>query len=483
MDNYQQAAFILKSVKLLADKNSGNTPPLDVFSYWVISDVFDESGGPSGSYILGQTANGTLPFGSVFGLTTFQGMRKAAFNGFKMLNYLGPKRLAVSGGTGTADGVDAFAAMSANNDEVQVAVYNYYKTVNTTGSDDSVTVTVNNLPFTGQAYVTRFIVDNTHSNPYSVWTGQSKPTNPSESQWQAMRAAQHLALAQAVTQTTVSSSYSTTFTLPKQGSSLIIVGKARPLTGRDALVEMEGEDYDGQSGATKEESGDTSMGQSISVNSGGSVFFNSVDFRDAGVGSVQLRVKASSATTLELRQDSQTGTLLGTCSVASTGSSWATQTCNLTQTAGVHNLYVVSGGSVHLNWMKFQAGGGGQGTGGTGAGGQASGGSPPTGGTATGGTATGGTSVTSGGTSVATGGVAPATGGTTSATGGTGVGGASTSGGTGGGGSPETCNCRTTESGSGRTPGWLVALSLLFLRRARRSSQRMGRADETVLRS
>ena len=75
-----------------------------MFSYWVLSDVFDESSGPSGSYILGQ--GGNLPFGRVFGLMTFQGMRKAAFNAFKMLNYLGPKRLMSGGGTG-GDGVDA----------------------------------------------------------------------------------------------------------------------------------------------------------------------------------------------------------------------------------------------------------------------------------------------------------------------------------------------------------------------------------------
>ena len=81
MDNHWNAGFILKGVKLLSDKNQGDTPPLDVFSYWVLSDVFDESGGPSGSYILGQ--GGNLPFGRVFGLMTFQGVRKAAFNAFR----------------------------------------------------------------------------------------------------------------------------------------------------------------------------------------------------------------------------------------------------------------------------------------------------------------------------------------------------------------------------------------------------------------
>ena len=137
MDNHWNAGFILKGVKLLSDKNQGDTPPLDVFSYWVLSDVFDESGGPSGSYILGQ--GGNLPFGRVFGLMTFQGVRKAAFNAFKMLNYLGPRRLMSGGGTG-GDGVDAMATTSANGDELQILVYNFFATLNTTGSDE---VTVN----------------------------------------------------------------------------------------------------------------------------------------------------------------------------------------------------------------------------------------------------------------------------------------------------------------------------------------------------
>src|SRR5439155_9333361 len=122
MDNHWNAGFILKGVKLLADKDQGDTPPLDVFSYWVVSDIFDESGGPSGSYILGQ--GGNLPFARVFGLMTFQGVRKAAFNAFKMLSYLGPQRLMSGGGTG-GDGVDAMATTSASGDDLQSLVCNY----------------------------------------------------------------------------------------------------------------------------------------------------------------------------------------------------------------------------------------------------------------------------------------------------------------------------------------------------------------------
>jgi len=353
-DNHWNVGFILKGIKLLSDKNQGETAPLDVFSYWVASDVFDESGGPSNSYILSQ--GGNLPFGRVFGLMTFQGVRKAPFNAFKMLSYLGPKRLMSGGGT-SSDGVDGMATMSAGDDEIQILVYNYFATLNTTGSDD-VTVTVNNLPspLVGQeVFVTHFRVDETHSNPYSVWVGQDSPRNPTEAQWQAMRQAQHLALLQPVSKTTVTSTYTTTFSLPRQAASLVIIGRNRPLTGRNAFVEIEGEDYDGQSGATKQDSGDTTLGQSIVGNAGSHVYFENVDVSDTGATVVQLRVAAQSDATLELRADSQTGPLLGTCAVTATGGSWATQTCTLTQISGVvGRLFVVFTGTARLNWLKFQ---------------------------------------------------------------------------------------------------------------------------------
>jgi len=412
MDNHWNVGFILKAAKLLSDRNSGSTPPLSVFSYWVLSDVFDESGGPSGSYILGQHG-GQLPFGQVFGLMTFQGIRKAAFNAFKLLNYTGPVRLMSAGGTG-GDGVDAMATMSQAGDELQILVYDYYAKLNSSGSD-MVTINLSNVPSAmagKQVFVTQFVVDETHSNPYSVWTGQGKPTTPSETQLQALRAAQHLALMQPVSTTTLNTSYTTSFTMNRQSGTLLILGLERPVTGRNALAPMEGEDYDGQSGATKEDSNDTDLGQSISVTSGGSIFYDNVDLSDGGVGSVQMRVQAAAATNIEFHADSAAGTLVGKCAVAATGTMWATQTCTLTPATGVVKaLYVVFGGAARLNWLQFQAMGGGTGTGGisgttgtgggTGAGGgtvTGSGGSRASG---TGGNGAGGNSTGTGGSTTA----------------------------------------------------------------------------------
>ena len=439
MDSHANAPFILKSVKLLSDKNSGDTPPLDVFSYWVVSDVFGEHGKDADSYIMQQ--GGTLPFGSVFGLMTFQGIRKAAFNGFKMLNYLGTKRLQSSGGVG-GDGVDAIATKSDAEDEIQIILYSYFATIKTTGSDN-VTVNVSNLPpaLAGkEIFVTQFIVDETRSNPYSVWVKQGKPNSPTETQLQEMRKAQHLALLQPVSKKTVDTSFSTSFTLSRQAGTLIVLGLRRPLTGRNALVEIEGEDYDGQSGVsagqpgvTKEDSNDATLGQSISATTGSYVYFENVDYTDDGVASVQLRVKSQSDTTLELHADSPDGTLLAQCTVSSTANAWATQTCALGQPAtGVSRLYVVFGGALHLSWLKFQPQPGLPGTGGSGgavdvgAGGAADGAGGSAIGGADGSVSTGAGGITSGG------GVGGGTGGSGGSTR-TGSGG-SVSGGAGGGG-------------------------------------------------
>ena len=214
-------------------------------------------------------------------------------------------------------------------------------------------------------------MDETHSNPHRVWLGQSGPKNPSEAEWRAMRKAQHLALAQPVSRQVVDTSFSTSFTLNKQAGTLIILGRKRPLTGRNALVEIEAEDYDGQACATKEDSNDTSLGQSISVAGGGHVYFDNVDYTDDGVASVELRAKAQNDTTVELRADCPTGPLLGSCVVGSTANAWATQTCGLSWApTGVSRLYVLFGGAAHLNWLRFQPGGGVDG----GAGGSADGG-------------------------------------------------------------------------------------------------------------
>jgi xylan 1,4-beta-xylosidase len=494
MDSHANAPFILKSVKLLADQVQGDKPPLSVFAYWVVSDVFGEYGSDAGSYI--EQQGGTLPFGSVFGLMTYQGVRKAAWNAFKMLDLTGTKRLAVTGGSGNGDGVDAMATINADNSEVAIIVYNYYQAIGSTGAAANVTVNVNNLPFAGSnIFVTKFGIDAEHSNPYGVWVSQGKPTAPNEPQWQAMRQAQHLALLTPVETEAGAATYSTTLTLPRQGAAMILLGKKRPVTGRDGLEEIEAEDYDGHGGVTKEESGDTSMGQSIAANASTFVNFYNVDFSDSGVDNVELRVNTQGAAILELRSG-QGGPLISACLVPHTGGMWTTQNCELTHTTGVHNLYANFSNALRLNSMKFKLGEGGGGMGGmggmagmagsggmviggaggvmtAGAGGMPSGGTPSIGGaggtTATGGAVNGGSMPTSG-SGPANGGN-PSSGGAPATNGGAGASSSTTNASSG---DSSGCGCRVTPERASPFDKvgllGLTALGRLLRRRARSQS-------------
>ncbi|RCX14852.1 arabinoxylan arabinofuranohydrolase [Anaerobacterium chartisolvens] len=85
---------------------------------------------------------------------------------------------------------------------------------------------------------------------------------------------------------------------------------------------------------------------------------------DFGTGATSFEARVGSATSggnIELRLDSPTGKLIGTCAVSGTGGwqTWTTKTCNVSGATGVHDLYLkFTGGSDYLfnidSW-KFKA--------------------------------------------------------------------------------------------------------------------------------
>ncbi len=86
-----------------------------------------------------------------------------------------------------------------------------------------------------------------------------------------------------------------------------------------------------------------------------------VDF-GSGAASFDARVaSAANGGNIELRLDSQAGTLIGTCNVQGTGDwqTWVTKSCNVNGAKGVHDLYLkFTGGSGYLfnfNWWKFNS--------------------------------------------------------------------------------------------------------------------------------
>lgn len=145
-----------------------------------------------------------------------------------------------------------------------------------------------------------------------------------------------------------------------------------------------------------------------SIENGDYIKVKGVDF-GAGATSLDVRVATTASNSkIEVRLDSQTGKLVGTCAIASTGGmqTWATQSCDISGASAVHDLFFVftggSGSLLNFNWWKFigsgttdaGATGGSGGVGGGTAQGGASGGS---GGGSGGSGARSGTSVASGG--------------------------------------------------------------------------------------
>jgi hypothetical protein len=86
---------------------------------------------------------------------------------------------------------------------------------------------------------------------------------------------------------------------------------------------------------------------------------NNLDF-ETGASSFNVRVATSGAGgKIEIRLDSITGFLAGTCSVTSTGGwqNWQTKSCQVNGISGVHNIYLKFTGSsgylFNLNWFNF----------------------------------------------------------------------------------------------------------------------------------
>jgi hypothetical protein len=145
-----------------------------------------------------------------------------------------------------------------------------------------------------------------------------------------------------------------------QLSEFEVYGSA-PTTNRSALSQLAASSYDSQSGTQLEASSEG--GQNIAyIDHGDFIAFNNLDF-GGGATTFETRVASGGAGgNIEVRLDSLTGTLAGTCAVPATGGwqIWTTRSCAISGVSGVHNLYLKftgtgSGGLFNLSWFKFSA--------------------------------------------------------------------------------------------------------------------------------
>ncbi len=150
----------------------------------------------------------------------------------------------------------------------------------------------------------------------------------------------------------------------KHGSKVIVI----PFNGAgldkvdtepiSAFTQIEAERFSDQSGVQSESCNEG--GEDIGyIENGDYTVYNNIDFGTDAAG-FQARVASStSGGNIEIRLDSLTGTLIGTCPVTATGDwqTWADAKCSISGVTGKHNLYLkFTGGSGYLfnfNWFKF----------------------------------------------------------------------------------------------------------------------------------
>lgn len=127
---------------------------------------------------------------------------------------------------------------------------------------------------------------------------------------------------------------------------------------RNAFSKLEGESYDNQSGI---QNGSCSEGGECIgyIENGDYAVYSNVDFSN---GAKSFKARAASATSggnIEVRLDSATGTLVGTCTVPGTGDwqNWTDVACNVSGVSGKHDLYLkftgTSGYLFNINWFTF----------------------------------------------------------------------------------------------------------------------------------
>jgi enterochelin esterase-like enzyme len=154
------------------------------------------------------------------------------------------------------------------------------------------------------------------------------------------------------------------FTFWKDGlyqfSQLIFKDTDIPVTPKDAFDLIEAENYDGMSGIEIETCSEG--GQNIGfIHNGDYAVYKSVEFGDDAVRKFIARVaSATEGGNIELRLDSITGTLIGTCEVKGTGDwqVYTDATCKVSSVSGKHDLYLkFTGGEgylINVNNFRFE---------------------------------------------------------------------------------------------------------------------------------
>ena len=170
----------------------------------------------------------------------FNGYRDLATNGvdepvlnvFRMFGKMGGQRVAVSGNTlglddllkdSVREGDDVSAIASRSENAIAVMVWDYHDDDLPAEGGASVSLTIDGVP-ARSVKVSHFRIDADHSNSYEVWKAMGAPQQPTPEQYRTLELAGQLApFTPPRTEKVRRGSYTTSFRLPRQGTSLILL--------------------------------------------------------------------------------------------------------------------------------------------------------------------------------------------------------------------------------------------------------------------
>ena len=155
-----EAAFIAKTMAEISQE-------ADAFSYWCLSDIYDQLGFQSSE------------FQGHYGMLSLHGLRKPSWHAHALLNRLGQTRMPVTGGS---DMLNAVATRSANG--AQILVYAYPPTVDAAMKTQRIQIT---LPPNAKA-PRLFRIGATENNILANWRALGAPPYPTPAQIAELRA-------------------------------------------------------------------------------------------------------------------------------------------------------------------------------------------------------------------------------------------------------------------------------------------------------
>ncbi|UZQ84890.1 glycoside hydrolase family 11 protein [Thermoclostridium stercorarium] len=124
---------------------------------------------------------------------------------------------------------------------------------------------------------------------------------------------------------------------------------------RDAFSIIEAEEYNSTNSSTLQVIGTPNNGRGIGyIENGNTVTYSNIDFGSGATG-FSATVATEVNTSIQIRSDSPTGTLLGTLYVSSTGSwnTYQTVSTNISKITGVHDIVLVFSGPVNVDNFIF----------------------------------------------------------------------------------------------------------------------------------